>query len=225
MPSTSADVDDRRRSRHLYVPVLSTFRASSRTLRQAAAASGQAVRHHGPVTSIHLRPIGEPDLPVLDRLAVDPHIAGPFDWYGFRDPGARRRRLAEDGFLGHDPRKLAVALDHDDSCIGDVSWLAIPTGPTSTCWNIGIVIVPEFRGKGYGTAAQRLLTGYLFATTTANRVEAGTDVENLAEQRALEKAGFIREGIRRGSLFRDGKWRDMAIYGRLRDDPAPAAGQ
>jgi RimJ/RimL family protein N-acetyltransferase len=50
-------------------------------------------------------------------------------------------------------------------------------------------------------------------------------VENLAEQRALEKAGFIREGIRRGSLFRDGKWRDMAIYGRLRDDRAPAAGQ
>lgn len=177
------------------------------------------------MTSIHLRPLGEPDLPVLDRLAVDPHIAGPFDWYGFRDPGARRRRLAEDGFLGHDPRKLAVALDHDDSCIGDVSWLAIPTGPTSTCWNIGIVILPEFRGKGYGTAAQRLLTGYLFATTTANRVEAGTDVENLAEQRALEKAGFIREGIRRGSLFRDGKWRDMAIYGRLRDDRAPAAGQ
>lgn len=87
------------------------------------------------------------------------------------------------------------------------------------------MIVPEFRGKGYGTAAQRLLTSYLFATTAANRVEAGTDVKNLAEQRALEKAGFIREAIRRGSLFRDGKWRDMAIYGRLRNDPAPAAGQ
>src|SRR6516165_9673651 len=185
---------------------------------------GQGVRHHGPVTSIHLRPITESDLPVLDRLAVDPRIAGPFDWHGFADPGARRRRLAEDGFLGRDPRNLAVALDQDDSCIGDVSWLAVPTGPTSTCWNVGIVILPEFRGKGYGTTAQRLLAEYLFATTTANRAEAGTDVENLAEQRALEKAGFIREGIRRGSQFRDGKWRDMAIYGRLRDDPAPAAG-
>ena len=176
------------------------------------------------MTSIHLRPLSESDLPVLERLAVDPRIAGPFDWHGFGDPGARRRRLADDGFLGRDPRNLAIALDQDDSCIGDVSWLAVPTGPTSTCWNIGIVIVPEFRGKGHGTAAQRLLTGYLFATTTANRVEAGTDVENLAEQRALEKAGFTREGIRRGSQFRDGKWRDMAIYGRLRDDPAPAAG-
>lgn len=73
------------------------------------------------------------------------------------------------------------------------------------------------------SAAQRLLADYLFATTTANRLEAGTDVENIGEQRALEKAGFIREGIRRGSLFRDGRWRDMVIYGRLRDDPGLAA--
>jgi len=175
------------------------------------------------MASIHLRPVRESDLAVLERLAVDAHTAGTFDWHGFADPGARRRRLAEDGFLGRDPRHLAVALSHDDSCIGDVSWLAVPTGPTSTCWNIGIVILPEFQGRGYGAVAQRLLADYLFATTTANRVEAGTDVENLAEQRALGKAGFIREGVRRGSQFRDGKWRDMAIYGRLRDDPAPAA--
>ena len=172
------------------------------------------------MTSIHLRPIGESDLPVLERLAVDPSTAGAFDWHGFRDPGARRRRLTEDGYLGRDPRNLAVALADDDSCIGDVSWMAVPTGPTSTCWNIGIVLLPEFRGKGYGTAAQRLLADYLFATTTANRLEAETDVENLAERRALEKAGFIYEGIRRGSQFRDGEWRDIAMYSRLRDDPA-----
>jgi len=103
-----------------------------------------------------------------------------------------------------------------------VGWLAIPTGPTSACWNIGVTILPEFRGKGYGTAAQRLLAEYLFATTTVNRVEAGTDVDNVAEQRALEKARFIREGVRRGSQFRNGQWRDMAMYGRLRDDHAPA---
>jgi len=183
----------------------------------------QAVRHHDGVTSIHLRPITEADLTVLERLLVDPLIAGPFDWHGFGDPGARRRRLAEDGFLGRDPRNLAVALDQDDSCIGDVSWLAVPTGPTSTCWNIGILILPEFRGRGHGTVAQRLLADYLFATTIVNRVEAGTDVENFAEQRALEKAGFIREGVRRGSQFREGKWRDMVVYGRLREDRAPAA--
>jgi RimJ/RimL family protein N-acetyltransferase len=175
------------------------------------------------VSSIHLRPIREPDLAVFERLAADPGAKGPFDWHGFSDQGAPRRRLAEDGFLGRCPCNLAIALDQDDACIGDVSWHAVATGPTSTCWNMGILVLPGFRGRGYGTTAQRLLTEYLFATTTANRVEAGTDIANLAEQRALEKAGFTREGIRRGSQFRDGEWRDIVIYGRLRADPAPPA--
>ena len=72
--------------------------------------------------------------------------------------------------------------------------------------------------------ARRLLAGYLLATTTLSRVEASTEAGNLAGQRALEKAGFTRAGVRRGSQFRDGLWRDMALYGRLRDDRAPATG-
>ena len=37
------------------------------------------------------------------------------------------------------------------------------------------------------------LAAYLFATTRVNRVEASTDIENRAEQRSLEKAGYVRE--------------------------------
>ena len=41
--------------------------------------------------------------------------------------------------------------------------------------------------------AQQLLIRYLFAHTPVNRVEATTEIANVAEQRALEKAGFTRE--------------------------------
>lgn len=57
---------------------------------------------------------------------------------------------------------------------------------------IGIVLLPEHRGKGYGTAAQRRLARYLF-DTTVQRVEAGTDAEDIAEQRALERAGALEK--------------------------------
>jgi RimJ/RimL family protein N-acetyltransferase len=50
------------------------------------------------------------------------------------------------------------------------------------------------------------------------RIEAHTDVENFAEQRALEKAGFTREGVLRSVVFRDGRWRDALSYSVLRDD-------
>ena len=43
-------------------------------------------------------------------------------------------------------------------------------------------------------------------------------MENLAEQRALERAGFTREGGLRHAQFRDGEFRDLVLYSRLRGD-------
>ena len=54
------------------------------------------------------------------------------------------------------------------------------------------------------------------AGTLAERIEAETDVENIAEQRALERAGFTREGVLRHTQFRAGRWRDNIIYSVLR---------
>jgi len=64
----------------------------------------------------------------------------------------------------------------------------------------------------------------LFSTTLANRLEATTEVDNVVEQRALEHAGFVREGVLRGRGFVRGEWRDGVMYARLRDDPAPQVG-
>jgi RimJ/RimL family protein N-acetyltransferase len=79
-------------------------------------------------------------------------------------------------------------------------------------------IVPEMRGRGAGAASQRQLVDYLFSTTKAHRIWAGTEVENVAEQRALERCGFTQEGRLRGTHFRAGQWRDSFIYGIVRDD-------
>ncbi len=67
---------------------------------------------------------------------------------------------------------------------------------------------------------QANLCDYLFHHTPAQRIEAGTHPENIAEQKALVKAGFQLEGVVRAAEFRAGKWRDGLLYSRLRDDPA-----
>jgi RimJ/RimL family protein N-acetyltransferase len=107
---------------------------------------------------------------------------------------------------------------HGSDRVGSVSWRRVQTGPTAFNWAIGIGLAPDFRGRGFGSAAQRLLVRYLFAHTQFNRVEATTEITNLAEQRALEKAGFTREGIMRGTTFRQGRWHDQLIYSVLRDE-------
>jgi RimJ/RimL family protein N-acetyltransferase len=53
-----------------------------------------------------------------------------------------------------------------------------------------------------------------------NRIQAETEITNIAEQRALEKAGFTREGVARGAAFRAGQWHDNVLYGVLRAEVA-----
>jgi RimJ/RimL family protein N-acetyltransferase len=170
---------------------------------------------------VRLRPVVESDLDLLGAIDTVPALSEPFSWSGFRDPGARRRRWEQDGYLGSEDALLVVGLP-DGTPAGLVvwKWLAA-SGPRGGCAEIGILLLPDHRGKGLGTAAQRLLAGYLFATTPANRLEAITEIDNTAEQRALEKAGFLREGVLRGRGFVRGRWRDGVMYARLRDDPAP----
>jgi RimJ/RimL family protein N-acetyltransferase len=170
------------------------------------------------VPGVELRPVAEADLDLLERLTNDPVGAGAHQWFGWHDPGYLRRRWQETGMLTTDTGMLVPTLD--GRVLGLVSWHRTRTGPTSYCWNMGLVLAPEARGHGYGTEAQRLLVAYLFAHTQLNRVEATTEVGNRAEQRSLEKAGFTREGVLRGYDFRDGEWRDHVIYSVVRSDLA-----
>jgi hypothetical protein len=138
--------------------------------------------------SVRLRPFTEPDLELFDRFATDPAFSEPFEWVGFTPPGGFRKRWEQDGLLGSSPYCLAVVTVDDDVLAGWVDWRQTER-PGSGAWAIG-----------------------------AFRIWAATEVENIAEQRALDRSGFGQEGRLRGTHFRDGQWRDSFIYGITRDD-------
>lgn len=155
-----------------------------------------------------LRPVVAEDLPLL---AVG---EAPYDDFGPRVPRTEPYSPELREFGG-----MAVC-DTGGLLLGSVSWIWQQWGPMPESRNpmIGIGLRPEARGRGVGTAAQRALVDLFFRHTNVNRVEACTDVENLAEQRALEKAGFTREGTVRGAQWRDGAFHDCYSYSILRAD-------
>ena len=170
--------------------------------------------------SIALRPVTEDDLAMLRRFLTEPGLIG-LDWSGFRDAGKIARRFATDGYLSDEDTWLMVSVDDDGTAGGFVSYRKGQFGAAGPYYEIGIALLPEWRGRGIGWRAQAMLCDYLFAHTPVQRIQAGTHPENLAEQRALVKAGFTLEGVIRASEFRAGQWRDGYLYSRLRDDPSP----
>ena len=106
--------------------------------------------------------------------------------------------------------------DQSEVAVGDLSAHAVWYGPTpgSRALNIGISIVNEYRGKGIGSIAQRLLAEDLHRQRIV-RVEAQTDIENIAEQKALESAGFKYEGTLRKAQARMDGLHDLQVWSHV----------
>ena len=169
---------------------------------------------------IDLRPVTEADLDQLEAWAGDPDYHGEFNTFALNRPGDVRRAFAAHGFLADDHGRLLIVTKAGELA-GDVSYRPVNHGPgvSNRVPEIGITVAPAQRGQGHGAVAQRLLAAYLFSTSAIARVQATTDVTNVAEQRALERAGFTREGILRRAQFRAGTWHDLVMYSKLRGEP------
>jgi RimJ/RimL family protein N-acetyltransferase len=160
------------------------------------------------------------DAPFVDERASDPTSMGEFNDFGLAHR-TLAETLAERGRLvGFEKGQLLIDRLSDGKLVGDVSWHAVSYGPgdRSKALNFGLSLIPDARGHGYGTEAQRLLAALLFRLFDIERIEASTDVESIAEQRSLEKAGFTREGILRHAQWRAGAHHDLVSYSILRED-------
>lgn len=174
---------------------------------------------------VSLRPVTSDDLALFEKEFSSEQGTGAYQWFGFTPMHKLLRQFSENGLLGPDGGVLTVVADNDEP-VGRVEWFKSAWGrpETSVCWTIAIGLRPQFQGRGIGTEAQRQLIRYLFWHTRAERIQAYTDVDNKAEQRALEKAGFSREGVLRSAQWRQGGWHDQVLYSILRGSVPVAAG-
>jgi RimJ/RimL family protein N-acetyltransferase len=79
-------------------------------------------------------------------------------------------------------------------------------------------------GRGIATAAAKAVAEHAFARYELYRLEASVFEWNPASMRVLEKAGFVREGVFRKSIFKDGQLIDRVMYARLKAPPTTDPG-
>jgi RimJ/RimL family protein N-acetyltransferase len=153
--------------------------------------------------AVRLRDVTLADADLFNEIRRREMSDGGFNDFGLESTPVDRELLAQGPLRDDHNGVLLIERLEDRQVIGTIGWH----------------LVPEARGKGHGTEAQRLIADFLFETTNLHRVEASTDVDNRGEQRSLEKAGYTREGINRKAQFRAGRYHDLVLYARLRSDP------
>jgi ribosomal-protein-alanine N-acetyltransferase len=114
-------------------------------------------------------------------------------------------------------RYYVYEKDHPDYIIGTVSIQHITRGYFSSC-EIGYKFSSMVHPPGYATEALRILTEQIFCDLKLHRIMAWVLPDNKASIQLLERVGFAYEGISRGYLYLQGKWRDHAQYSLISPD-------
>jgi RimJ/RimL family protein N-acetyltransferase len=82
----------------------------------------------------------------------------------------------------------------------------------------GLAIHPDFRGGKVADQAARMFQRHLFHDLGFHRAQLEIYAFNERAMRHAERAGFVREGVRRRAYWRDGGWVDGVLYGLLADE-------
>jgi RimJ/RimL family protein N-acetyltransferase len=87
--------------------------------------------------------------------------------------------------------------------------------------NLGSLAVhPDFRGRRLADEAARLFQRHLIFDLGFHRIQLEIYGFNERALAHAERAGFVREGVRRKAYDRHGEWVDGVIYGLVREDLA-----
>jgi RimJ/RimL family protein N-acetyltransferase len=153
-------------------------------------------------------------------------------WAALDDEDGRRTTGTHETFLEEDVRSFLARLPgaddradwvvlraSDRAYLGEVVLNGLDEPNESM--NFRISLVPEGRGKGYGTQATRAVVKYGLHTVGLHRISLDVHVDNPPAIRAYEKAGFVREGVLRDAVLWDGERIDEIMMAVLSTDPLP----
>jgi RimJ/RimL family protein N-acetyltransferase len=85
----------------------------------------------------------------------------------------------------------------------------------------GLATHPDFRGHRIADEAARQLQRHLLNDLGYHRLQLECYGFNDRAIRHAERAGFVREGVKRKAYLRHGEWVDGIMFGLLKDDLEP----
>ena len=161
---------------------------------------------------VYLRPLTQDDLDRVLTWHNDPALystlGGHFRYVSREAETEWLRRRLE----ARDEVNLAICLSEPPAHIGNIYLRNIDWVHRNAELHI-FVAEQKDRGKGYGSAAVRLLSKHAFEDLGLVRIYLHTLASNSAAIKSYERCGFKLEGRLKRHAFKKGAFQDMLVMG------------
>ncbi len=149
---------------------------------------------------VTLRPLGSGDLRRCVKWFSDPQVIQFLGRSGAVTLAEEERWFRE---YGRRADEQIFAIEVDGRHIGNLGLHKVDRVHRKA--DVGIVIGDAaYWSKGYGTEAMRTVLAYGFGPLGLNKVSLEVLEFNVRAIRSYEKCGFVREGVHREDLLKDG---------------------
>lgn len=113
--------------------------------------------------------------------------------------------------------RCAIVKSEDDKILGLASLTDIDFVNRSAQFHL-MIGLEENQNKGLGTFALKEMIQHAFYNMNLERVELTVLETNKRARHLYEKCGFVQEGSKRHSVYKNGRFADMAMYSILKDE-------
>jgi UDP-4-amino-4,6-dideoxy-N-acetyl-beta-L-altrosamine N-acetyltransferase len=164
---------------------------------------------------IQLRAIEYDDLPTLIAWRNDPKVYRYF--YEHEPLSLAMQKAWFEKLTKSDEKFWIVETLEEQQAIGTIGLVHIDWR-SRKAELARVLVIEEYRHRGYGSELLCLLLRYCFDHLNMNRLYCDTFAKNQDAVAFYEKFGFKREGILRQHVFKDGCYCDLVYYGMLREE-------
>jgi RimJ/RimL family protein N-acetyltransferase len=165
--------------------------------------------------TVSLRTATADDVPFLAALVAHEDV-GPY-LAAVRATGEEAIR-AEIERAEREPEAFGVmVIELEGGPAGTVTWERV--NQRSRIASVGgLAVDPAFRGRGVGVEAARALQRHLLREVGFHRLQMEVYGFNERALRHAERAGWVREGVRRKAYRRNDRWVDGVLFGLVEED-------
>lgn len=165
---------------------------------------------------IYLRPVEVEDAKFLSKGENDPIVRESL-FLALPVSLTNEQEKVEQYIKSQDAIVIIIVEKKTNKPIGQTGFFRIDYISRAAIFYLAI-LDPAHWSKGYGTEATQLMVDYAFKTLNLNRIQLHVCAENTSAIKIYQRAGFIKEGILRQAMYRQGNFVDFWVMGILRDD-------